>query len=503
MAQRQRWFGSVLLAAFAVAAGFWWGGGEVPPPVPPPVPTVPVPEPGPARAAPPVLPAGAPRVEVAVRELCAYLPPQPTRVVAVAPDGRRELPVEVLGGVGSDPFAAEAMVQGLALVAIDVGAEHRVLRVVAAEGPEPVRVPLGPRALIRGVVRGPDGPLAEALVALGEIDDVGGLRTAPTDAEGRFEIDAPTGPGVPWVVQKQGFAAHYELVDLLPRDDREREVLLHPGGTVVAQLASAAHDVALARLYVVPPVAAMASELLAYPWFLQTLRGGAAFDASGRAVLADLPLGAEVGLVVVHPGTPMPAPAAAVAQAHHRPVLLPVALGAVAPRPLQLGATAALVLAQVPTPGRTRRAGARFLPAWLDAPGTLLGWGDATGQLLLPAALPEHGRLLLWAAGHAGRSLDLAALHPADFALPWWRGGGEPALVLAPPLPGLAWGSSWQIGAGFDLAHAADAVATVALPRAGRYAVTLTTVWAGQRVRVELPEVDATGPVELAAPRPE
>ncbi|MBL8724713.1 MAG: hypothetical protein JNK49_11740 [Planctomycetes bacterium] len=502
MAQWQRWLGLVLFAAFAVGLGIGWGGAEPPPdalPLPVPVAPGPVSDP----PAVPVLPAGAPRVEVVVHERFAYLPPPPARVVGVAADGRTELPLEVLGGLGSDPFAKVAPAHGVALVAIDAGAEHRVLRVVAIDGPEPARVPLGGRALVRGVVHGPEGPLADALVGLGEIDDAGELRCASTDAEGRFELDAPTGPGVPLVVRKQGFAAHGEVVDLMPRDDREREIRLGLAGTVVAQLASAAHDVALARLYAVPPAGGVASELLAYPWFLQTLRGGIAFDASGRAVLDDLPLGAAVGLVVVHPGTPIPTPTVAVPQVRHRPVLLSVALGAVVPRAVQHAPDAAVLLAQVPTADRNGRASGRFLPAFLDAPGTILGWGDGAGQLLLPAALPARGLLRLWASGHAGRELDLANLRAADFALPVWQGGGEPALVLSPPLPGLAWGSVWQLGAGFELQHAADTTATVALPRAGRYAVTLTTVWGGQRVAADLLEVDATGPVALAAPRPE
>lgn len=500
MARTPGFFAWAALGGFAVWLALAWIGADPPPPdavlAPRPVaghaPTVPQPE----------LPDDAPRVVVGVRELHSYLPPQAPPVVAVAPDGRTELPVAGLGGLGSDPFAPpEPARHGVALVAIDTGAEHRVLRIAARDGPEPARVLLGGRGLVRGQVLGPDGPLADAQVALGELADDGSLRSAATDAEGRFELDAPTGAGVPVVVQKPGFAAHHEVVDLLARDDREHVFRLQPAGVVVVQIASAAHEVGLARLYAVPPAGAVASELLGYPWFLQTLRGGMPFDAAGRAVLDDLPLGVEVGLVVVHPGTPVPAPAAAKVGSEPRPELVSLALGGVVRRPVVVGEPAAAVLAVVaPNRARRGRSGQRFLPAWLDWPGAVVGWSDEAGSLWLPERLPSAGRLWLAAPGHGGRDLDLASLRDADLVLPAWQGGGEPALVVAPPVAGVGWGSSWQLGEGLALVHRADESAVVALPRPGRYAVTLAAEWRGRTSTASL-EVDATGPVAVAAPR--
>lgn len=500
---------TLLLCAFALLGGAgWllWPPSELPPPVAPGL--VPAAPAAPAAARDPAVavPAAELRVRVTVRELRAYVPPPPPVPFAGAPGEVLE-PGIVLAGSGANPFVP-APRAGLALVG-GPGQRPRWLRLAAVAPDQPPSVHLGPRTMVRGRVRDArGGPLGGVSVSLGELDDEGGRRCATTDADGAFELDTPAGDAVPLLLEAAGSALQWRALRVVGNQPNQVDVQLPDGGQLEVQLAAPAPDVEAARVYVVPG-AAVASELAQFPFFLQALSRGTPADAAGRATVAGLPRAGEVGVVVVHPGAPIGAPvpvrllgARTVATVPLRPLPL---------RPLRVvddaGEPVAFAVALWRQRGAPVPASAslRLLPPLLDAAGAIVAHGDDQGGLHLAPPAPLPGTVLsLRAPGHAGVDLELAQELPEAAVLPRWRGGGEPALRLLPPRPGVRWASEWNLAGGLVLEHAADEAPAVALPRAGRYEVELETSAGGRVVgRKVLATVDATGPVEVAAPRPE
>lgn len=438
-----------------------------------------------------------------MHELAVYTAPAGSPVAARTPGSHTPLPVRVLAGVGSSPFV-DGPAGGLVLLAVAIDGVEHVRQVAVEAGTPPPPLEPGGRTVVRGTIRdAAAAPLPGARVWLGELLADGQRRTVPTDENGRFELDAPAGEGVPLLAEADGKALQWRALHVEPNTPTEVELQLPDGCTVEVQLAATARDLPLARAYVVPH-GAVSSELAQWPFFLQVLDGGAPVDDAGRALLRGLPRSGEVGLVVAHPGAPLAAP---------QPQRLagPRVLATVPLRHRELTASRivddeghpvadvlALVLPAGARPPASRSP--RLLPPLLEATGALLGWTGADGALHLGPTGPRDV-LSLRAPGHAGLDLPLPAGLPEQVVLPRWRGGGEPSLRLALPGPPTAWSSTWNLSGGLRLQHAAGERATVALPHAGRIDVTATTfVGTEKRGERTFRGLDVTGPIDLEAP---
>ena len=507
----------LLVATACVVTVGWlaWPVGGDPEPAPPPA--IPVPEPtrgpepapapGPHGSGPahrPPLPADAPRVVVAVRELWPYVAPRPPRVQAFLAGASEELPVQLLAGTDASPFGEGART-GLVLASIDLGGGAFVLRQVAVEATAPTRLVLGPRRLVRGtVVDARQQPIAGAQVSLGEYDVSGGVRAVTTDAEGHFELDTWAGEGAPLVVEADGHASQWRSVQVLEQGENLRVVPLPDGVELTVQLAGEAREVEAARVFVVP-LAALATEWVQFPFFLQLLGRGTAVQANGRATLRGLPRTGSIGVVVQHPGLPLAAPVEVRPGALRAPLLVPLRLQPLATGRLvdTNGEPIAAAMALLRPGGRAMPASSslRMLPPGLDALGCTLAYGAADGTLALAATVEPGSVLSLRAPGHAGRDLPFtAALLGEPIVLPVYA-GGEPALHLLPPRAGVRWQSEWNLSGGLQLIHEAGASPTVALPNPGRFEVQLSTfVGSERKATVTLPAVDATGPIDIQAP---
>lgn len=507
----------LLVATTCVVTVGWlaWPWAADPVPAPPPAIPAPEPDPGPEPApAPgpngsgpaqgPPVPADAPRVVVAVRELWPYVAPRPARVQACLAGASEELPVQLLAGTDASPFAEGART-GLVLASIGLGGGAFVLRQVAVDAAGPTRLLLGPRRLVHGtVVDASQQPVAGAQVSLGEYEASGAVRAVATDAEGHFELDTFAGDGVPLVVEAFGHASQWRSLQVLEQGENVRVVPLPEGGELEVQLAGEAREVEAARVFVVP-LAALATEWVQFPFFLQVLGRGVAVQANGRATLRGLPRTGSIGVVVQHPGLPLLAPVEVRRATLRTPLLVPLRL-----QPTQsgrlvdaAGEPVAGALALLRPGGRAAPASGslRMLPPGLDAQGCTLAYGAADGTLALAGSVDAGSVLSLRAPGYAGRDLPFtAALLAEPIVLPVWR-GGEPSLRLLPPRAGVRWQSEWSLSGGLQLTHEAGASPTVALPRPGRFEVQVTTfVGSERKATVTLPAVDATGPLDVQAP---
>jgi hypothetical protein len=491
-------------AAAGLLALLWWPGTADLPPLPaPPLPTgapggPAAPEPGPE--APP-LPADAPRVVVEVRELHPLVAPGGPRITARAPGVPDPLPATVLAGVGGNPFVA-ATGAGVAFVAVELGEGARLLRQIAVDGAADRELPLGPRAIVRGLVCGQDRrPIAGAFVSLGELLGPGELRQATTDADGRFELDVAAGDGVPFLATAAGFAPQWRPIVVSPQGSNQFELVLPAAGELHVQLACDARELELARLFVVP-LGAVTTELAHFPFFLQALTQGQPCDAEGRATVPALPRHGSLGLVVQHPGAPLDPPhevRLAGATTRTTVPLRPAALHRIAVVDEE-GQPVADVVALLRHGGRApgRSTSMRLQPPLLDAVGCSLAFGGPDGLLPIAGPLAEGSVLGLRAPGFAGVDLPWPEHGLAEpLVLPRWR-GGDASLRLLPPRPGVPWRSEWNLAGGLQLAHAADEPAQVALPRVGAFEVVVrelagTEVTATRRYQRLL----ATGPTDI------
>lgn len=498
----------VLLLA-GVAGWVWWDSGTEFPVLPTPTlppdapPEVPVPSPVAQDPPQPPLPADAPRVVVAVREIEAFVVSPMPRVVAFEPVSREPLLVEVLAGVGSDPFD-EGPRAGFALAAVQLGA-GRLLRQVSLEPRGSVEVVVGPRTIVHGTIVDENGrPIVGARVSLGEVLAEGELRAVESDAEGRFELDTPAGEGVPLVVQDQAHAWQWRAVTVLAHGENLVDMVLPAAGQLDVQLACEAHEIEAARVFVVLS-GVVASELAQYPFFVQALTHGFAVDAQGRATVGGLPRVGTIGLVVRHPGAAQQAPREVKLAGARTNAILPMSLVSLVKGRIidERGLPVAGAVLQVHAGHRSQATNwtLRLLPPGLSAVGSTFAWGDAQGVFSLGCSAALGQVLSVRAPGHVGREIPFvegALAEPIELAN--W-GEGEPSLRLLPPRAGARWGSEWSLSGGLKLVHEADAAPTIAVPRAGRFEVTVTSYVGFTERGTKTQNLVVTGVVDMQTPK--
>jgi len=444
------------------------------------------------------------RVVVEVQERERYVPPPPQRAQAVRAADGMELPTELLAGVGAG-FDAPSRTAGIAAAVIDFEGVQLVRQVPVGEAVS--RTAVGARITTRGRIQdAAQKPIAGARVWLGEQDAEGKEREALTDAEGAFELDTPSGEGVPFVVRAPGYAAAWRpVVVALPGPDLQ--MILQPGGVIEVQLAALGTHIDQARLFVVP-TDKVTSELSQFPFFLQAMTDGAAVDDNGRGKVVDLPVSGKVGILVRHPMAPATAP--------HEVRLAGAFTSAIVPlkflepkRSGQVVDAAGRPMGGVSVwslPARTSLAAVgsvRLLPPHLEVLGACATRTDEQGAFVV-GGLPGAGWVLsLRAHGCAGRDLVWADVGPEPLVLAAWQ-GGEPSLRLLPPVAGEAWAAEADLAGGIRATLEKDQPWLVSLPHAGRFDVKLT-VFSGttQRASKTFHDVPATGVVELQTPRPE
>jgi hypothetical protein len=498
-----------LLLAVAAALALWLlAPGEPPAPVAPP--DEPAPVAAPTERAPiapgsaPTARADAPHVDVAVVLREAYAPPPSARVEARdAFDPAAPLPLRVLAGIGAGPDADDVGAGGCLVAVATASGELLRHANVPARGMAQVRI--GSRRAVRGRVFGPDGSAAVgATVWFGE-STAAGRREFAVDEEGRYAADVPSGDGVPFVVHAPGCATHARALDV--GDAAVAEVRLEAACVLEVQVAALAEHLEFARVHVLP-TANLAASLANWPFHAQSTAGGHAVDAGGRAVIDGLPRDVEVGVVVAHPLVARMAPQVVRTKGERARVV--VALPGYVARSLagtvvdDAGAPVAAATVRIaPAGGGAWPRAPRLAPAEAAWRGAFAVTTDAAGAFVvgLPAG-DEPAVVQVRAPGHAGRDFAAAAIPAAArVTLPRWR-GGEIGVVVAPPLPGVAWTASSDLAGGIRATLAADEAWRVSLPQAGRYDIAWTTsVGGGPPVRRELVDVAATGAVELPAAR--
>ncbi|HZN40383.1 MAG TPA: carboxypeptidase-like regulatory domain-containing protein [Planctomycetota bacterium] len=505
----QRSSATFLLAAAilvgAAAIGWWLSADDGLPP-----PAIEGSGPGTAGPAPRVdspssLPPDALRVVVEVQARERYVPPPPQRAQAVRASDGLELPTQLLAGVGAG-FDAPSKNAGIAAALIDFEGVRLVRQVPVGEAVS--RTVVGARVATRGRIQdGAQKAIAGARVWLGEQDAEGQAREVLTDEEGAFELDTPSGEGVPFVVRAAGFAAAWRPVAVAPAGP-DLQMILQPGGVLEVQLAVMGTGLDQARLFVVP-TANVTSELSQFPFFLQAMTDGAAVDDNGRGRLVELPANGRVGVLVRHPMAP--------ATAAHEVALA----GKVTSAIVQLKLCEAKWSGQVVDPAGQPMAGVsvwslparaslaavgsvRLLPPHLEVLGACMSRTDEQGAFVLGGLSGEGSVLALRAHGCAGRDLVWSAVgSQSRFVLAPWQ-GGEPSLRLLPPAAGAAWVAEADLAGGIRATLEKDQPWQVSLPHAGRFDVKLT-LFSGttQRASKTFPDVHATGVVELQTPRPE
>lgn len=506
-----------VMALGALAFALWPADGDAPIAIAPPSGT-PSPSPtaheGPPTASPIQLPSDALHVHVAVVAHERFVPPPIARASALDLADGKTLHAWPIAGVGAG-FDAPEQALGIAMLAIERGSTT-VLRQVALAERELAEVRLGGLVEVAGMVRDAEGrPVPGASVWFGERLADGSWREVttvetvdPEDASrepGRFRAAVPAGDGVPLVVRKPGFATWWRPLQIAS-PMAPIDVVLQPACTLDVQLAGTATDLAQARLFVVPE-APIATELTTWPFFLQALTDGVAFDARGVASLGELPRAGTLRLVVRHPLAAMQRAITVVMKGERVRAVVPTTFDAAtwsgrvvdadgAPLP---GVELWTRLAATPL---YAGAGQRLLPPHLDGAGLRIGRSGGDGAFALGAV--AGGVLSLRAHGRAGRDVPEASLTAgADLVLPTWV-GGEPEFTLQPPQRGQAWQVACDLGGGLQAAVAADQVFRVSLPYAGRFDFVLTTKRGEQVVGSRTDRsVMVTGPIELAAPAPQ
>lgn len=493
----------LLLALLAAAAVVAWRTFTAAPPSPGPVSSGTGVEVAPRESDPTTPGAGAQdaeqgtRVVVTVTAEERFLPPAAAPVV-VQHAGGAVLPVRLLGGVGAQ-LGPTGNDRGFSLVSVELGGARLVRRVSC--GPEvPAVHTIGAPATVSGkVVDAAGKPIAGATVWVGELGTDGALVRVATDDEGAFTAQAAAGSGVPFVVQASGHASSGVFLDL-PSGGVQRDTTLAKAVPVTTQLAGIGDLPVDARLFVVP-LATVSSELSAYPFFLQSVLGGIAPDAQGRASLEDLPAHSELGLVVAHPRAAIAAPRTLQLRDRALHVPLPMVYGpAAAGRVVDGEGT--------PIPGARVLAGdaldrprsepmRRLMPTHVELQRTFAAFAAADGTFAIGRAA---GPWRVEAPGFAGRLVE-----PAEtVVLPRWHGGAcEFELALPAGLRDRAatWLAGTNLGGGVQARLSAQETWRIALPHAGRFSFVVETfVDARSVAREEHRHVDVTGVILLAAP---
>ncbi len=443
------------------------------------------------------------RVEVQSRE--RYLPPPAARVQAVRAGDGTELPTFLLAGVGAG-FDAPSRNAGIAIAMIDFEGVRLVRQVEVGEAV--TRPIVGSRIVARGRVRNPtQQPIVGARVWLGEQDAEGNPREVRTDDDGAFELDTPSGDGVPFVVRADGGAAMWRVVTVAsPGPDLQ--AIVQPGGVLEVQLAAPATDIHTARVFVVPR-GAVSTELAQFPFFLQALSDGFAVDGNGRASIGDLPTSGEVGIVVRHAQAPGMAPHAATLKGKHTRAIVPLQFApttwsARVVDPTGQPIVGVTVWSRQPRQDMGDAGSLRLLPPHLGTIGVCASRTSDDGTFVLGGLANGDAVLSLRAYGCAGRDMAWAELVAGTaLVLPPWHGGAA-AFRLLPPVAGAAWVAETDLAGGIRADVAADQPWEVSFPHAGRFDVVVTTfVGDMQRGSTSFRDVLATGCVDLRAPRPE
>jgi len=502
----QRSTGTFLLFALVLAgaAALLWFRATDDPDLPNGRPTVDPVAPRPVDSAVPVTaPALGLHVVVAVTSRETFLAPPAPRV-AVHTVGGAELPFTMLAGVGAGTSDDGAR-GGLALVTIAIEAGGQLVRQVDVPANGTGRHVVGPRIVARGVVTDEQRrAIAAAHVWFGEFDGSGTRRFAITDDTGRFELDAPAGHGVPFVVEATGRASQWRAITV-EAPSPELAVTMQPAGTLAVQLATLSTGTEAARLFVVP-TGAVSTELAQYPFFLQSIDGGRVGATPGAFTIVDLPTSGTIGLVAVHPRAPITAPREVALQPAPQRIVLPLQQANGEWRGVvhdDAGEPIAGVNVWSHRRGRPLggRASLRLLPPHLDATGCAYVATAADGAFAIGAADGDEPVLSLRATGRAGRDLAWPLPNDAPIVLPAWR-GGEPSFRLAPPRPGTPWIAATDLSGGVRAQLAADQPWVVSFPAPGRYDLVLTTK-DGDTVLGSRTDRDVvvTGPVDLEPPR--
>jgi len=420
----------------------------------------------------------------------------------------------VVAGAGSG-FDVSAPPRGPALLEIEEG--ERLLLRYAALG-DPRQFPpnqIGARVVVRGVVLDDQGqPLPDATVWFGERFASGEARLFGVDERGAFEADVPAGHGVPFVVRAPGYASKWRVISAPVAaigggaslvSDELRE-MLEPATTLHLQIAARAVEIERARAYVLPAAGQVSSSVSQWPFFAQLLDDGYPVDASGKAVIADLPQRGEVRVVVRHPLVAAAAPAAV--KLSRPPTRATVSM--VFDAPIQQGVvvdedgaglSSAWLFGRAPGQRLSSSRAARLLPPHLDLRGVWVGRAGDGGAFSMGSPSGDGAHFAVRALGHAGRDVPLAAAMQAEIVLPRWR-GGDASLRVTPPVVDIAWRLVSDLGGGVELVCAANEAAALALPHCGRFEVRTLVEVGGQAPRERVvPSLSVTGPVELMSAR--
>ena len=439
-------------------------------------------------------------------------PPEPVDL-AVQPDGT-PLRGRVVAGAGSG-FDVSAPPRGPALLEIEEG-DRLFLRYAALGDTRPFPLAqVGARVMVRGVVRDEQGqPLPGASVWFGERLASGALRSFGVDDQGAFEADVPAGRGVPFVVRAAGYATKWRVISApvaaigggaSSAPDELRE-MMQPAATLHVQVAGRAFEIERARAYVLPPAGEVSSGLSQWPFFAQLFDQGYAVDASGKAVITDLPQRGSVRVVVRHPAVALASPTTVKLSSAVTRATVPlrfdarVQQGAVVDEDGQ-GVASAWLFGRVPGQRLEVPGSPRLLPPYVDLRRVWAARADADGHFSMGTPAAEGAHFAVRALGYAGRDVALDAAMNAEIVLPRWR-GGDASLTVAPPVAGADWWLASDLGGGVMLSYDADAVGVLALPHCGRFAVEARVELRGAEPVVRSwPSLTATGPVELTLVR--
>ncbi|MGE3172276.1 MAG: hypothetical protein AB7O97_06580 [Planctomycetota bacterium] len=450
----------LLGTAVLVAAVLWWQS-RTPSLLPPDwgdggsTPTNPGPAPGaPARAphddAPKDegTPRGTVRVWVEV-QVDAELRPAPPDVVVVTRSGLA-VPAEAEIVAGEpESWPRPRAPEGPALVRVRLDGADWYRRAVRDAGT--LHVEFGELQPVRGRAVDDRGePIAGVRVWSGAALD----QEVETDLDGRFEVFAPAGHGVPFVARKDGLAWKVVFAEVLQGGSPPVSFVLRPEVPLQVQAVGLQSVLAHAKVALVP-VDERDTELQAFPFFFRELIAATGLDATGldatgRQLVRGLPRGAVVGVALQGPRM-LRTPAVPVKLTGERH---DVEVGA---RPTRVEPTVrgrvvdargaavrdALVWAWQPGGGiRASGLGPALLPCWVAAPGVVVGRTGVDGAFEL--ALPGDREVALGAAVADG---------------PWverrWRGAPRdevrlvlPAEVEAPArleVPPPAAGTDWEV----------------------------------------------------------
>ena len=482
--------------------GLWRAGGPdvVAPPAggapPDPVPQAPRPAVGPAAAR-------LPEVRVEATLLTPLFAPPQEQGLAVRSDGE-PLPARVVAGAGAG-FDVDRARRGSALVSVAVGSGS-LLRHVATDPAAAAPFVVGARVEVRGVVvDAQQRPARGASVWFGELTAEGSERAFEVDEDGAFTAEVSAGQGVPFVARGPGLASVWRVVEVRPGTAGLRAVL-PPAATVHVQLAGRAVEVEQARAFVVPLEGQVSSAVAQWPFFAQVRSDGYPFDAGGRAVVPDLPMEGEVGVVVRHPLAPLAAPAHVALGRSRQRVTVPIAFEERAVTGTLVDArgepvAGAWLFGRTPNRSLGGERSPRLLPPHLALQGVFVARSDRRGRFSVGVPHAAYAQVAVRCVGFAGCDLDDVRAAPdatQELQLADWH-GGDASLRVTPPVDA----SAWRLrGFGVEVACGPGDAGVLALPRCGRYRLRLE-VFVGERapVALELPDVAVTGPVELPSAR--